>query len=56
MINGSDVYFQYIVAVALPIGSGPRHAFTAFNFELHFLLADNTTFSPTGLIDRVRIK
>lgn len=37
----------------MPIALSDRRVFQAFNFEVHYSLADNDTFSPTELKTRV---
>lgn len=40
----------------MPIALSDRRVFQAFNFEVHYSLADNDTFSPTELKTRVSVK
>ncbi|XP_037030945.1 uncharacterized protein LOC119070620 [Bradysia coprophila] len=39
----------FIAAMAIPLQNIGRHVFMAFNFEAHYGLADNNTFSPSGV-------
>lgn len=39
----------FIAAMAIPLQNIGRHVFLAFNFEAHYGLADNNTFSPSGV-------
>ncbi|KAJ6633639.1 hypothetical protein Bhyg_16843, partial [Pseudolycoriella hygida] len=39
----------FIVAMAIPLQNIGRHVFMAFNFEAHYGLANNNTFSPSGI-------
>lgn len=41
--------------MAIPLQNIGRHVFLAFNFEAHYGLADNNTFSPSDVKHWVRI-
>lgn len=55
VFNWYVCFAKYIAALAIPTGDIDQNLFLAFNFEAHYGLADNNTFSPTKLKLRVCI-
>lgn len=56
ILNEQNMLFvlKFIAAMAVPLQNIGRHVFLAFNFEAHYGLADNNTFSPASKTQLVR--